>query len=347
MTISMKKNMDNPVFITGNAAAGTTLVRNLLDGHDELMVFPVEMNLRAFICDDGSLKNDFDLDDFLSTGPTTGVFSLRLQKAELDSGLRDYHDIDFEAFKEQVRSNWDGKSAKSLQVEVVRSFQEHSFYCNASPGYWVEKTHGNEQFINIFFDWYPHAKIIHVVRDPFDNFSSYRTKSEKKGGIVTPVTFAVQWSSSLQNVLTMQEEKPGQIMIVKYEDLLSEPEFQINKICTFLNIPYSVKLTIPTTYGVVWSGNSQAGTHFSGISQKPIGAHKKIQLSGYEISALNFALAPYRSFFHFHYPEKLGSVIKKSSFWELMVLLSVRTRTYKAARKNYRYIINWLSRLTD
>lgn len=334
----MKNYLYNPIFITGNAASGTTLMRNLLDGHDALMVFPTEMNLRTFLCSDGSLKDDFDIDKFFSTGPTTGIFSLRLQEVALESGARDYHDIDFEALKNQVRHSWDGKSAKSLQVEVVRSFLDNSSYRKASPRNWVEKTHGNEQFIGVFLGWYPNAKVIHVVRDPFDNFCSYRTKSEKKGGIVTPVTFSVQWSSSLQNVLNMQRENPGQIMIVQYEDLLREPELQIRKLCDFLDICYSDKLTIPTTYGVVWSGNSQAGTQFRGISQKPIGAHRRIQLSEYEIGALNFALAPYRSFFRFHYPEKLGALFGKSSFREFLVLLSVRTRTYDMARKISEYL---------
>lgn len=334
----MKNNLDNPILITGNAASGTTLVRNLLDGHEDLMVFPVEMNLRAFLCSDGSLKDDFDIDKFFSTGPTTGIFSLRLQKVALDSGARDYHDIDFGAFKNQVRNRWDGKSAKSLQVEVVRSFLDHSSYRNASPRNWVEKTHGNEQFIGVFLGWYPNARVIHVVRDPFDNFCSYRTKSEKKGGIVTPATFSVQWSSSLQNVLAMQRERPSQVMIVQYEDLLRAPEHQIRKICDFLGISYSDKLTIPTTYGVVWSGNSQAGTQFSGISQKPIGAHKRSQLSEHEIGALNFALAPYLAFFRFYYPQKFGALLSKSSFRELLVLLSVRTRTYSMARNISQYL---------
>ena len=199
--IEKYKFLDYPIFITGNATSGTTLLRNLLDGHKDLMVFPVQMGLRAFLDKEGMLYSDFEIDNFFQSGPTTGVNSLHLNKASNDSGDRDYTDINFSELKKRVYSEWDQKTAKDLQNKVIKSFFDYSKYNQVSPKMWVEKTHGNDKYIELFLSWYPAAKIIHIIRDPYDNFSSYRKKMAKNGEAVDAVSFCVEWTLSIDRVL--------------------------------------------------------------------------------------------------------------------------------------------------
>ena len=66
---------------------------------------------------------------------------------------------------------------------------------------WIEKTHGNDKYIELFLSWYPSAKIIHIIRDPYDNFSSYRKKTEKQGAVVDAVSYCAEWTLSIDRVL--------------------------------------------------------------------------------------------------------------------------------------------------
>ena len=40
--------LENPVFICGAPRSGTTLLSNLLDGHHNLIVFPVETHILQY-----------------------------------------------------------------------------------------------------------------------------------------------------------------------------------------------------------------------------------------------------------------------------------------------------------
>lgn len=334
-SISTKEFLDHPVFITGHATSGTTLLRNLLDSHPELLVFPVESNFRGFINPDGSFRADFDIEKLFSTGPTTGIYSLRHGKVDLPSGKRDYSDLDFESFKSEVIKTWDNKTAKDLLIILIESFCNNSHYSGSTPKMWVEKTHGSEICLELFLKWYPNAKAIHMVRDPFDNLASYRVKSAKSGGIVTPLSFCVQWFSSLRMVLNLQQKEPDRILLVRFEDLLHNPDKIIGQVCEFLGISFFPILRVPTTYGIGWSGNSQAGTRFESISTRPIGSHKS-KLSDNEIALLNFSLCRYDNFFYWDYTPSSILSLKRLSPKEMLVLLALRTNTYNALRWAYR-----------
>lgn len=327
--------LDHPVFITGHATSGTTLLRNILDGHPELLVMPVETNLRAIIRRDGLFVNDFNIEKFLTSGPETGIYSLHHKRASLAGGDRDYNDFDFEAFSHSIKENWDGESAKSLQLSLLKSFYEKSRFKGAKPKMWIEKTHGNELYLDLFFKWYPNAKAIHLVRDPYDNFASYRKKMKKKGGVVTAVSFCNEWLESSRKIVWLKKRNPQRIMIIRFEDLLEGQEENIKKICDFLKISFHDSLKTPTSYGIPWSGNSQQNIKFNGISREPIGSHKD-SLDKKEIDCLSYALSQFRPFFYWKYPKANIHTLKHLPMREFLLLIFIRLNVFKTMQGIYR-----------
>jgi len=328
--------IDYPVFITGNATSGTTLLRNLLDGHDDLMVLPVQMSLRAFVNDEGLLNSNFSIDNFFETGPTTGIFSLSLNKDSVESGCRDYTDIDFHKFKKLVLDKWDGATGKSLQEAVIKGFFESSKYKSKAPKMWIEKTHGNEKLIELFLEWYPNVRIVHIIRDPYDNFSSYRKKTKQQGGIVDVVSHAAEWARSIDNVLEAHQLYSDKILILQFEQLLKHPRKELTRVCDFLGIEYSPVMQVPTTYGVDWSGNSQLKEKFDCVSVKPIGSHKKNNLSLENIDIIATMVNRYSLFTYWDYPVRSIFKLTDLTLKELIIVFSIKYNCFPLFQKMYR-----------
>lgn len=327
--------LDYPVFITGHATSGTTLLRNILDGHPDLLVLPVESNFRAVIDHGGQFLDNFDFGRFMSSGPETGIYSLRHGKVSLASGDRDYSDLDFEEFKIHVSENWDGKSARSLQLSLIKSFYETSRYRNAKPKMWIEKTQGNEHYLGPFLKWHPNAKVIHMIRDPFDNFASYRKKMSKKGGIITAVSFCNEWIESLKCIQHLSRQGSENIFIIRFEDFLEKFEAIMQQICSFLQIADHASLRSPTTYGVPWSGNSQQNLVFAGITPEAIGSHKK-SLEATEVDCVQYALSRYRAYFYWDYGRVNAENLLRISKRDLLMLTFIRFNMFKIMQKCYR-----------
>ncbi len=86
---------------------------------------------------------------------------------------------------------------------------------------------------------FPHAKIIHIVRDGRDVCLSYQDihkKNQVKFGPKSLIANAFFWVNGLRHIEEFSENQ--NIYELKYEDLLVNPEGQLNKLCHFLEINY-------------------------------------------------------------------------------------------------------------
>ncbi|MCJ7824910.1 MAG: sulfotransferase, partial [Anaerolineales bacterium] len=153
---------------------------------------------------------------------------------------------------------------------------------------WVEKTPYNEYYADDIFAWWPDANCIHIVRDPRDNFSSYQIKQPDWG----PISFARSWRESTQRGWKNQQRYgKRRYLLIRYEDLVEEPEQTIAEIIEFLNIEDDPILRQPTRNGQSWGGNSMFGERFEGVSRNPIGRYKS-QLDQDTIATLEASLFP-------------------------------------------------------
>jgi hypothetical protein len=273
----VKDNLrDHPVFICGHPKSGTSLVRSLLDSHPELVVYPEEtMFFRRYLpkAQGLSLEQKLDLaDKFLIHMFEWNQIDPPVHQAGfLD---RDYLDISFEAISlamrqivaEEYRQDGDILSAAVLAFgKVSGQIGEHAVR-------WVEKTPFNEYYVKQILGWWPDALLLHVVRDPRDNFVSYKRKHPEWSAR----TFAESWSRSTQSGLAWQAKLgPDRYRVLHYEQLIESPEGVLREICEFLGINDHPTLKMPTRNGKDWGGNSMFAEQFKHISASPVGRWKK------------------------------------------------------------------------
>jgi hypothetical protein len=83
---------------------------------------------------------------------------------------------------------------------------------------------------------YPDSKFVILVRDPRVN--AVRKKSRNLNASQHPLYLAALWNNTYKNIAYLKEHRK-EVLIVKYEDLVSEPEIILKTVCSFLGITYT------------------------------------------------------------------------------------------------------------
>jgi tetratricopeptide (TPR) repeat protein len=280
-----------PVFICGHPKSGTTLLLALLDFHQNLAVFPEETTFfRYFI--KNKRNNPWLLQSLHRFIELTKCRHLMGKHVVDGGGERDYRGIPPDAFLHTCLVHWSRICSAGMfncisLLEIVIAA-----YANVigvrNPKAWVEKTPLNERFLDIIVRCWPSAKAIYILRNPFDNYASYRKKREREKLTLSIEQFYDLWSRSITNWEHFTSKHPDQALFLRYEDLVIKPEIEMKKVAKFLGIDWNQSLLDITRCGHHWSGNSQHIVHFSTISNKIIGIHRNI-LTKKEYDALDSA----------------------------------------------------------
>jgi len=242
---------ENPVYICGVHRSGTTLLRDLLDGHPQLSVLPSEgsflTNLApslkqtaedkhsAFLTTEWlrRLVNPINQPPYWLLGRTTTDNSPYVNFAQAFNAW-------YEFFKEESNALtiW-----PHLAVILAYATCNEVSETGLKAKYWVDKTPTNEKHLATIWAETPKAKVIHMVRNPADVFLS-RKQMEPR----------LNYKTCLQDMqlsyhVAERYRNDGRFLLLHYEALCDDPESVILQICRFLNIAQLPCLFTPTVAG--------------------------------------------------------------------------------------------------
>jgi hypothetical protein len=250
------------VNICSSTSSGSTLLSNVLDRHpavacgDELKLFS-----QALLYD--------DYERFRRFRRWFRVFGL--------SG-RPYHD--FRVIVDHLGDyglpagefwGWVA-GAKDFRGLATR-FHDHVVRFTGRP-IWAEKTPRNIRVIGKFLAAFPEAKVVHIVRDPRDAVLSMLSKV----GNPDPVRPTAGWLASV-SAIQPYRDRPN-VHEIRYEDLCSQPEVALSKLCAFLGIDFDRKHFAPENAEVsaLGKGGRRRGWQNApseGFSTRSIGKWRK------------------------------------------------------------------------
>ncbi len=265
-----------PVFICGHPKAGTSLLRAVFDSHPQLIVYPEEtIFFRRYL----PRAKDLDLEAQLHLAEEHLIHIFKWNTAHPDPSQagysdRDYSAVSYEAVQQAMHSLAGQKTQNPGDIlsAAVLAYGQVSGQLNHDSRWWVEKSPYNEYFADKIFQWWPEARCIHIVRDPRDNYVSYRRKHPDW----SPEFFAANWKRStqagLQNRRLYGDER---YTILRYEDLTRAPEEYLKTMVNFLGITWDPSLSAPTRAGEQWQGNSMFADQFQSISAAPVARWKE------------------------------------------------------------------------
>ena len=268
MTTQRLDNLrDKPIFICGHPKAGTSLVRSILDSHPQLVVYPEEtIFFRRYLPEAGELSSQ----DQLALADQLLIHIFTWNQADPPPSQegypdRDYSEISYEAVRRELYLNLrhSSRNPGDMLSAAILAYGQVSGQISDQTRNWVEKSPYNEYFSQEIFQWWPAARCIHVLRDPRDNYASYRRKHPDW----RPEFFAANWNRSTQAGVHNQKRYGNErYLLVRYEELVEKPENTIRALADFLEIDWDSSLTRPTRAGEEWAGNSMFAIEFSGIS---------------------------------------------------------------------------------
>lgn len=201
--------------VCGYPSSGTTLLRAILNSHpDVCLKNEIPLLMRAL---ENSPRE-------MDVKTTLGVLE-RLKKQDI---YKNFNNLD--AFKLELEelASIDNPEVFTLEQIYARCLDEDSFvyYGNKTPQY----TELMPALLNVF----PQTKIIMITRDIRDVALSYRNKWGKDMFLC-----AQKWQTRHMFGANVIDQLPeGQGYILRYEDILLNPDETISKVCDFLNIDY-------------------------------------------------------------------------------------------------------------
>jgi hypothetical protein len=265
--------VQHPVFVCGVHRSGTTLVRNLLDGHPRLVVLPSE---GTYYTNLEHQLQQLPQDRWANYLGTEWLRRLANPINQAPYWLRGRTNTDTSPYVDFARyllSWWQilPHTAGTTWPHQAIMLAYASSTNNLGAKLWVDKTPTNERFIERIWEEFPSARIIHVVREPVATLTSRRVMEP-----AIALRLALKFLRvSYQIAIEESAFNDGKYLLLKYEQLCDNPGAVINELTDFLEIENSDSLTNATVAGIAAKANSSFnGKTASGPILKP-GQHRQ------------------------------------------------------------------------
>jgi hypothetical protein len=277
-----------PLFILGLPRSGTTLTQSLLDGHPQLLTDMGDSRFFKWY----RLARGKPFAEQVHLAERHLLHMWRPEGAYYQHLLGHIpHEAVFHHFRELLDQS--DKEPKDFLESYILAIGLAEGSLDDDTHYWVEKTPRNEYYLAKLVDWWPDAHFIHVIRDPRDVMASYKMRAIKNERPVPAVgALAFAWGKSVRQGIKYEERLgSNRYLFVRYEDLVSHLEQQLQRVTSFLNIRDEPSLRKPTKgHGEIpWGGNAATGTKRFRVHQKRTKKWES-ELSDAEVRALEALL---------------------------------------------------------
>lgn len=298
--------MKDPIFILGCHKSGTSLLRSLLDGHEDLQCIPIESHI--FEHNDFASNNSLRYKSPSTRGREHFINSVNDLLNNYHTNGSNYADSNFNGLlnlnksqkiiKGQKKNN-DNKKNILLAFKAILSAFDIEIIKEKTL---VEKSVENHQFAAYLDILFPKSKFIHILRNPYDNLSSlikYKQSEAYPSLIELVQVIKSSYFYAYNNNKVIKNYK-----IIKYEDLTTDTTVTMKDIASFLDIPFTNDLINPTSLGKAWKGNSTKNKKFKFATK-----NSNAKLQNLEIEYINIYLENFMKLWNYNKINKKYNLI--------------------------------------
>jgi hypothetical protein len=222
-----------PFFIIGNPRSGTTLLRLMLNQHDEIVV-PPECGFSVWLSD------QFEVKDFSSDQVKMEFVSQVVKSRKFETwGLNEQEINDFVQHQQ----------CHSYQEAVLAIYLFYAFKNGRTPHLVGDKNNFYINHLEKIDSLFDAPKYIFIVRDGRDVACSYLALqsiditskySPRLSGEIMEI--AKEWTANNTRIISYLDGFPERSLLIKYEKLISAPETELVQVCEFFDIEYQPKM---------------------------------------------------------------------------------------------------------
>jgi hypothetical protein len=240
------------IFVVGVSRSGTTLLRTVLQTSDRIAI-AMENHYVGHVIPNYGARHQFALLGDLANDETIGrivefIYSGEYQKR---SRLREISPFWRWLIREIPPADLEQRllaaerTERGIYAALLRLYAD--FMGRPVMG---EKTPAHLNFVDTLLEWFPSAKVVHIVRDPR---GVYVSDSRRRRGRPTPpyswlmrlplafqsvmlVQTALAWSGAARRHFRLARVHPDNYAMLRFEDLVRQPEESLPRLFEFLGV---------------------------------------------------------------------------------------------------------------
>ncbi|MGF7158515.1 hypothetical protein FHS85_000125 [Rhodoligotrophos appendicifer] len=230
--------VDHAVLVYGPRKAGTTLFQNLLDGGQELLAYPAELKLKAFV-------------KYPLRGEAVSRYAQTSRVPEVNSRLLSIEGYRSSWRKAAERADWHPDLRELIRLDAETVLEN----CGAKPSrlsLWCAKEVGGDtdKIVSLWRKMFPLGRILFIFRDPLMITRAVLNDRRRKGITLSAAEIAHETLDPLR-VVAAQSRYLGDrdVFALSYEDLVRDPRAVMARVASFLGIQMEDVFTRPTIFG--------------------------------------------------------------------------------------------------
>ena len=221
--IKSRNHIPNPIFVFGSGRNGSSLLNRIFNQHPLLFAPTEQYFLGPAIIKFQLYRHLINWRDLVK------IIAGELDESSGSHTWETGHDLQLARLFES--------EDKNLQFLINRIYSDYGFSQKSGFLHWVDTTAHNTFYHKEIYRCFPNARYFFLIRDGRDVINSY-VKGGKSyfGNLSQPRIVANHWVDSIKAYEWMK--KHSEISLIRYEELVNDPEKTLRNICDRLNIEY-------------------------------------------------------------------------------------------------------------
>ncbi len=235
--IAKAVTLPKPVVVVGQPRSGSTLITRILNENVGLFVINDFYVLQKIDASDlwGELSPKQMrqvaqwIFDKIETRATQEVGKTLSQSIDLDA-------TQVEVLRARVTAPFPDGSRWSDVLAIMMSLGATLAGCTR----WGYNTPQDHLHLGRLFDAFPDLQVIFQLRDPAAVLRSYKNVSGRHHDAAryNPIAIGLAWRTASENFSRWHDVRPGQILFVRYEDIVATTFDELSRIGVFLNVSF-------------------------------------------------------------------------------------------------------------
>jgi hypothetical protein len=245
---------DAKIFIVGCTRTGKTLFSQILNNSEQVCIAEESQFLRR-LSSIGRHKEMTKIGDMSDDGNVERLVDYMYSGIQVPYWIWLKKNVDKETFRQALLKT--ERSEREIFLLLMKTYLEET-KGNAKHSIVLgEETPTHIYYVPTLFEWFPEARVIHLFRDPraIINAQMKQVQAGYDGlkvkfpslpaWLLDPFVAPVEllritnaWLDAARLHTRYERSYPERYYLIRFEELISEPQRQVKQACEFLGIPF-------------------------------------------------------------------------------------------------------------